>query len=156
MYQHQYPAYDLHLVFTGEKVGNPSILVDSIRQMEMDKRIHFTGFLPGDELEMIWNQAYFLVYPSLFEGFGIPLIEAMRYKKPILASNVTSIPEVAGEAALYFDPRKPGQIVNALRRIMEDKNLYDQLVKKGQEQLKKYDTNEMANRYFEILHNATP
>ena len=122
--------------------------------MGMEKKIHFTGFLPGDELAVIWDQAYFLVYPSLFEGFGIPLIEAMKYRKPILASDVTSIPEVAGDAALYFDPKKPDQIVDALRNIMEDKNLYDQLVERGQQQLKKYNTDEMVGQYIAILEQA--
>jgi glycosyltransferase involved in cell wall biosynthesis len=154
MYQHRYPAYDLHLVFTGEKIGNHGILADSIRQMGIEKKIHFTGFLPGDEIAVIWEHAYFLIYPSLFEGFGIPLVEAMRYNKPILASHVTSIPEVAGDAALYFDPKKPEQIVDALRSILEDKSLYKQLVERGQQQLKQYNPSEMEDRYLAVLHQA--
>jgi glycosyltransferase involved in cell wall biosynthesis len=154
MFLKKYPIYDLHLVLTGEPIGNNEILNDSIRQMGIDNRVHFTGFLPGEELAVIWSQAYFLIYPSLFEGFGIPLVEAMRYKKPILASNAASIPEAAGEAAIYFDPKRPDQIVDALQRIMEDTNLYESLVKKGQEQLKKYDPDEMVDRYMQLLHKS--
>jgi glycosyltransferase involved in cell wall biosynthesis len=154
MFHQQYPAYDLHLVLTGEQLGSHDILVDSIKQMGIVDRVHFTGFLPGGELAAIWKQAHFLIHPGLFEGFGIPLIEAMRYEKPILASNVTSIPEVAGDAALYFDPRKPGQMVDTIRKIMEDRNLYERLVKRGREQLRKYDIEEMVNRYVEVLQQA--
>ena len=154
MFSKQYPAYDLHIVFTGEPVGNHAILKDSVRRMGIESRVHFTGFLPEEELAVIWSEAYFLIYPSLFEGFGIPLIEAMSYGKPVLASNTTSIPEVAGDAALYFDPRKPDEIVDALRRIMEDNSLYTLLVNKGQEQLKKYNFDEMVNRYLDVLEEA--
>ena len=154
MFQKQYPAYDLHLVLTGAPIGNNEILNDSVKQMGIDNRVHFTGFLPEEELAVIWSQSYFLIYPSLFEGFGIPLVEAMRYKKPILASNVSSIPEVAGNAAIYLEQKKPGQMVKAMRTIMEDSVLYDSLVKKGQEQLKKYDPDRMVESYLQILHKV--
>jgi glycosyltransferase involved in cell wall biosynthesis len=151
----KYPAYDLHLVLTGAPIGNDEILNDSIKQMGIDNRVHFTGFLPGEELAVIWSQAYFLIYPSLFEGFGIPLVEAMRYKKPILASNVASIPEVVGEAAIYFNPKKPDDIVDSIHKLMKDRSLYDLIVKKGQEQLKKYNIDEMVYKYSEVLYNAS-
>ncbi|MGD2090142.1 MAG: glycosyltransferase [Candidatus Aminicenantes bacterium] len=156
MFQKKYPADDLHLVLTGAAIGNNAILTDSITQMGIGNRVHFTGFLPEEELAVIWSQAYFLIYPSLFEGFGIPLVEAMRYKKPILASNAASIPEAAGDAAIYFDPKKPDQIVNAIQKIMEDTHLYDSLVEKGQEQLKKYDPDKMVDCYLQLLHKSSP
>jgi glycosyltransferase involved in cell wall biosynthesis len=155
MFQKRYPEYDLHLVLTGAEIENDKILKDSITQMGMNQRVHFTGYIPEDHLAVIWSQAYFLIFPGLFEGFGIPLVEAMRYKKPILASNATSIPEVAGDSALYFDPKKPDQMVDSIHRIMKDRSLYDELVKKGQEQLKKYNMDEMVDSYMDILHKAS-
>lgn len=153
-FQKQYPRYDLSLVLTGESIEGDKILLDSIKQMGLEDKVRFTGYLPEKEFAELWQHSYFLIFPSLFEGFGIPLVEAMRYKKPILASNVTSIPEVAGSAAVYFDPKKPDEIAAALNRIMMDKSVYKSLVKKGEEKLKEYNFQEMVKSYIKILHQA--
>lgn len=154
MFQNKYPRLDLHLVLTGEKIAGDEVLSSAVEGMGIGDRVHFTGYLPEKELAAIWHCSHFLVFPGLFEGFGIPLVEAMRCKKPILASHATSIPEVAGDAAVYFDPKKPDEMVNAFYRIMTDRKLYDSLVKKGQKHLKKYDFEKMVDRYLHILHTA--
>lgn len=154
MFTKQYPNYNLHLVLTGEKIENNRILEDAIKQMELGERIHFLGYLSEDELAVIWYGSHFLIFPSLFEGFGIPLVEAMMYGKPIITSKVTSIPEVVGDAALYFDAKKPDDIVNALCEIMSNNELYNLLVARGKERLKLYGFDSMVERYLEILHQA--
>lgn len=154
MFTKQYPDYNLHLVLTGAKIENNKILDHAINQMGLAERIHFLGYLPEEELTVIWHNSHFLVFPSLFEGFGIPLVEAMIYNKPIIASNVTSIPEVAGDAAYYFNPSNPDEIVNALYRIMQDKYLYDSLIEKGRERLERYDFDKMVDSYISVLHTA--
>jgi len=152
LFQKRNPQLELHLVLTGADVGNNKILTDSVNQMKLSRHVHFTGYLSEEELSVLWQHAHFLIYPSLFEGFGIPLVEAMKYKKPVLASNVTSIPEVAGDAALYFDPKKPEEIFNSITRITTDNSLYQTLVQKGQERLKKFNYKKMATQYIGIIH----
>ncbi len=154
MFTKQYLNYDLHLVLTGAKIENNKIIDDAVKQMGLGEKVHFMGYLAEEELSAIWHGSHFLIFPSLFEGFGIPLVEAMMYGKPILASNVTSIPEVAGNAAIYFDPRKPDEIVDALKRLMESEELYNNLVHEGQKQLMKFDFNDMVDQYITTLHKA--
>jgi hypothetical protein len=154
MFTKQYPNYNLHLVLTGEKIENNRILDDAIKQMELGERIHFLGYLSEEELAVIWYGSHFLIFPSLFEGFGIPLVEAMMYGKPILSSNLTSLPEVAGDAAIYFDPKKPDEIVSAICEIMKNEELYNLRVSRGKERLKFYNFNSMVERYLEILYQA--
>jgi glycosyltransferase involved in cell wall biosynthesis len=154
MFNRRYPRYDLHLVMTGAVIENDAVLKDALEQMKLVDRVHFLGYLDEDELAAVWSRAYALIFPSLFEGFGIPLVEAMMFGKPIIASNSTSIPEVAGEAALYFDPKKPGEIVNCLAELVEDRTMYDSLVAKGQDQIKKFDFNRMVDEYLAVLHKV--
>jgi len=151
---HKFPQYDMHMVLTGSSLKNEFSLRKVCRQMGLTDRVHFLGYLNEEELAAVWAQAHFLIFPSLFEGFGIPLVEAMMYGKPILASNVTSIPEAAGEAALYFDPRKPDEIAEAMRQIMSDEGLYRRLVEAGRKQLERYRYEDMVEQYLEVLHRA--
>lgn len=147
-------SYDLHLILTGATIESDTIIKDAMEQMKLDDKVHFLGYLREDELAAIWSGSYALIFPSLFEGFGIPLVEAMMFRKPILASTATSIPEVSGDAALYFDPRRPDEIVDCLAKIMEDKGLYDSLVTKGQARLKNFDFDQMVDGYLSVLHKA--
>ena len=82
--------------------------------------MHVLGFVPRADLPALYAGAACLVFPSLFEGFGIPLVEAMLVGCPIAASNATSIPEVVGDAAILFDPRDPADIARAIAAIVRD------------------------------------
>ncbi|MBM7866611.1 glycosyltransferase [Heliobacterium gestii] len=147
----RHPDSDLHLVFTGcLREDNPEI-DDAIRQMGLQERIHFLGYLTESELTTVLHHCDFLVYPSLFEGFGIPVIEAMAVGKPVLCSNRTSLPEVGGDAAYYFDPRIPASIEEAIDRISTDETLREDLVRKGHRQAKKYPREAMINGYLQVL-----
>jgi glycosyltransferase involved in cell wall biosynthesis len=116
MFLSRNPDNKLDLVFTGALEGLEKELKRAVEQMGLKERVHFLGFLPQEKLETVWFGCEFLIFPSLYEGFGIPVLEAMSIGKPVLCSNSTSLPEVAGKAALYFDPRKPGDIVSCLER----------------------------------------
>ncbi len=154
IFRKKFPHYDLHIVLTGSFLQKEASFKKVCSQMGLLERVHFLGYLREEELAAVWQQAHFLIFPSLFEGFGIPLVEAMLYGKPILASNVTSIPEVAGAAALYFDPRKPDEMAAALGQIMGDEGLYRRLVEEGQKQLEKYRYEDMVEQYLGVLHRA--
>jgi len=154
MFTKRYPDHNLHLVLTGAELARYGIVENAVRQMGLADRVHFLGYLNEEELSAVWRGSLFLIFPSLFEGFGIPLVEAMRYRKPIIASNVTSIPEVAGDAAIYFDPKKPDEMVQSLRKITNDESLRRRLVAKGKKQLRHYNFDHMIDKYIRVIHQT--
>jgi glycosyltransferase involved in cell wall biosynthesis len=93
--------------------------------------VRFLGWVTGAEIEGLWGIARAFVFPSLYEGFGLPVLEAMARSVPVACSNASSLPEVAGEAALLFDPRDQPAIADALERLLRDESLRDQLRARG-------------------------
>lgn len=118
----------IHLVFTGS--SSPE-LASWIESLNMGSRIDFTGRIAEEKLPGLYRGAEALVFPSLYEGFGLPLVEAMACGTPVITSNVTSLPEVAGDAAVLVDPTSVEQIASAMERIVSDASLREQLRGKG-------------------------
>lgn len=112
------------------------------------------GRLPQDELYAVMASSYALVYASLFEGFGIPVIEAMRCKVPVICSNITALPEVGGNAVLYVDPYSVSSIANAYDALVSNQNLREDYVKKGFCQQEKFDWDKAANATWHILERS--
>lgn len=154
MYLARNPGRVMDLVFTGALDDAQRDLRQKVRRMGLEHRVHFLGYLPDDQLIAVWQGCSFLVFPSLYEGFGIPVLEAMQFGKPVLCSNVTSLPEVAGEAALYFDPRKPAEIVQCLERVIGNRELTADLVKRGNERLSLFQPQAMVKRYLHFFEEA--
>ena len=152
-YVARHPDSEMDLVFTGALDDTRRDLQDKVRSIGLDGRVHFLGYLPEDQMSAVWEGCSFLVFPSLYEGFGIPVLEAMQFGKPVLCSNVTSLPEVAGDAAIYFDPRKPDEIVQGLEKIIGNKELCRILVQRGYERLSYFQPQEMINKYLEHFEN---
>lgn len=129
-----------------------SILKD-IGCTEIRKDIVMTGYVPNSELPAIINQCKVFLYPSLRESFGIPILEGMACGVPVVTSNTSSMPEVAGDAALLVDPAKPKEIVAAVERIIADDALRAELCKKGIERAKLFSWTNMASEYLKLyLH----
>jgi glycosyltransferase involved in cell wall biosynthesis len=105
---------------------------------EKGKRVFFTGYLPQACVEKYFQQADAYIFPSLSEGFGLGVLEAFYYNIPLLCSNMTSLPEIAGEAALYFNPYDTEEMAGAIARFYSDQHLRDDLVSKGRERLKAF------------------
>ncbi len=99
----------------------------------------FLGFVPDDELSALYRQAAWFVFPSLYEGFGLPAVEAMANGCPVLAARAASIPEVCGDAALYFDANDPASLADALRQAARDPQVRARLVAAGHERLARYN-----------------
>jgi glycosyltransferase involved in cell wall biosynthesis len=154
MYVSRYPKSQVDLVFTGALDEAQHKLRDNIRRMGLEERIHFLGYLPEDQLTAVWHGCSFLVFPSLYEGFGIPVLEAMQFGKPVLCSNVTSLPEVAGDAALYFDPRKPEEIVQCMEKIVGNRKLCADLIKRGYERLSYFQPEPMVRQYLQCIEDV--
>jgi alpha-1,3-rhamnosyl/mannosyltransferase len=110
------------------------VLVDlhsSCRHLFESGRVRMIGVVPGDDLPALYSGAEALLYPSLIEGFGLPVLEAMRCATPVLTSNMSSLPEVGGDAALYVDPRRPDEIAAGLHRLFSRPELRAALVARG-------------------------
>ena len=151
MYLSRHPDSRLDLVLTGALDEARNSLQDKIRRMGLAGRVHFLGYLPENQLSSVWRGCSFLIFPSLYEGFGIPVLEAMEFGKPVLCSNSTSLPEVAGNAALFFDPRKPAEIVECIEKITVGNSLYHDLVTRGYENLARYRWQDMVEKYLNCI-----
>jgi glycosyltransferase involved in cell wall biosynthesis len=101
----------------------------TVARCGMDGRIDFTGFVPDADLAYLYNRAYVLAQPSLMEGFGLPPVEAMACGTPVLASTAGSLPEVVGDAGIFFDPTDVAAIAGALRQIFADPAGRDELAR---------------------------
>lgn len=112
--------FDGELVLTGVATSAKDALLTQIAELGLRDRVRILGYLPYDKLPVIYNLARLLVFPSLFEGFGIPPLEAMACGCPVVCSNVTSLPEVGGDAAGYFDPTSPEEIAACISRLWND------------------------------------
>jgi alpha-1,3-rhamnosyl/mannosyltransferase len=99
---------------------------------EIAGQIRFTGYVTDRQLAACYSGATVFAFPSLFEGFGIPLLEAMAHGVPVVCSNAGAFPEVCADAALYFDPLDVDSMADALRRVVTDSELRLELVRKGQ------------------------
>jgi len=116
----------------------------------------FAGYLPDSEYAGLLWSSLALVYPSLYEGFGMPLLEAMAAGKPVLCSKATSLPEVAADAAILFDPRKPREIAEAIACLANDPKSAPELVARGSQRVRSFGgPREMANRYLQVFQEAT-
>jgi len=147
----EYIREDYQLIVTGEKKGTYNNLLTKASKTCLANDIVFTGFVPEKEMPMVINAASLFVFPSLYEGFGIPLLEAMACGTPILASNVSSIPEVVGGAALLFDPYNINEMANAIDRAVTDKDLRQKLVQRGFERIKKYSWENTAKEILGVF-----
>lgn len=148
---------DLKLVVVGKTTGqgrNAWMFEDILKkpqQLGIEDRVIFTGFAPTEDLPYLINgaQAYLLV--SLYEGFGIPLLEAMACGVPVIASNVSSMPEVVNGAGLLVDPHSVDQIEQAIRTIITDKKLRQKKIRLGLKQSEKFSWNKMAKTVLNVL-----
>lgn len=113
-----------------------------------------TGYLPAEELASTVGSAYALVYPSLWEGFGIPVLEAMRSGVPVLCSGNSAMPEVAGDSALYFDPLQPEDIARQMSRVFRDESERDSLVRLGLARSEAFSWDASASRVRRVLADA--
>jgi glycosyltransferase involved in cell wall biosynthesis len=126
----------------------------AILQDTLGSGLDVRGALPIDDLAAAYRSAHVLAFPSLFEGFGIPLVEAMAAGLPIVSSDATCLPEVAGEAALYADPRSPDQWTEALNLVLTDSTEADRLAAAGIRRLRAFDWSQSARVVDQALREA--
>jgi glycosyltransferase involved in cell wall biosynthesis len=137
---------DFALVLTGMAMQDSEGLAQLITRLGLDGAVHMLGYLPYEQLPGVYRAAYALVFPSLFEGFGIPLCEAMAAGCPVVASRTTSIPEVAGPGALYFDPEDTRSIAACMTHLIENPDERARLTAAGIERARLFSPELMARR----------
>lgn len=129
----------LKLIFSGADQEGSNEVKKLCERLKLTNRIKILGYISKDDLPVLYRKAFGMVFPSLFEGFGIPLLEAFRWGTPVLAADNTSIREVGGDAALYFSGESVESIENALIEFIGNKKLRNHLSEKGSVRLKKFD-----------------
>jgi glycosyltransferase involved in cell wall biosynthesis len=138
----------VHLVLTGK----PTVeLTNCLERHHVAPRVHFVGAVPEAKLPSLYHSAEAVVFPSLYEGFGLPVLEAMACGTPVVTANVTAMPEVAGGAALLVDPTSVEQIAVAIEQIISDTSLRAQLREKGLVRATQFSWTRTAAKVHEML-----
>jgi len=148
-------AEEIKLVCSGAPGERQDQLRRAAKNIGISQRVILPGYLPKEELAVLMSNCSGVVFPSLYEGFGLPIIEAMAAGIPVACSNTTSLPEIAGDAAILFDPRAPTQIARAMVALSEDTSLRRQLIEKGLIRASEFsDSERMAKEYLELLQKT--
>jgi len=134
--------------------NSDSVTAQLVHELKFNERVIFAGFIPEIELPSYYRGALALVYPSLYEGFGLPPLESMACGTPVLTSNVTSLPEVVGDASIMVDPYNVEAIAHGIERIVEDKVLRNQLQVRCLNQAKKFTWERTAKLTQQVLEQA--
>lgn len=142
------------LVIVGRMAWQTEEIEEAKRRMPYKEDVIWLGYKSVEELSKIMGAAYALVYPSLFEGFGIPIIEAMACDVPSIVSNTSSMPEVAGTAALLCDPHNPKDIAEKMSMIYKDEHLHRQLSANCHKELQRFDWDKSAEQIWKIIEEV--
>jgi glycosyltransferase involved in cell wall biosynthesis len=140
-----------HLVLTGSKSWKDQSVYETIEALGSRGRIAQLGYVEEQDMPALYTLADTYVYPSLYEGFGLPVLEAMQCGCPVIASNATSIPEVAGEAALLIDPLDVGGMAAALRRVLVDRPYRETLIAAGLHRARLFSWRRCAETMLEVI-----
>ena len=144
----------IDLVLTGFPAPNGCPVEMKAREHGVGEQVHILGHIPTEDLADLYCRARILVFPSCFEGFGIPLLEAMACGCPVAAANVTSIPEVVGDAAVLFDPESPAAIAHAVGQLWRDQDLRRLMSERGKRRAAAFSLDGMAQLHLRAFDQA--
>jgi glycosyltransferase involved in cell wall biosynthesis len=143
--------FDCQLVLAGGQLWEAQELIDLVGERTIFERIALTGRIPDSDLALLYRQADLFVMPSLYEGFGLPVLEAMASGTPVISSNRSSLPEVAGNAAVYFNPDSAEEIAHAIEQVLTDSALREDLVEQGLNRAKQFSWDDCARKTLAAL-----
>jgi glycosyltransferase involved in cell wall biosynthesis len=151
--QELYP--DLKLMIIGDELSKHPDLRRTVVRGGVQNDVRFLGFVPIEVLRIFYDVAKVFVFPSLYEGFGLPPLEAMAHGTPVLTSNTSSIPEVVGNAAVLVNPENVFEMMRALQRVLLDQSLREKMRQRGYEQVKKFSWDRSAEEVLAGYHEVT-
>lgn len=141
------------LVLGGKKDTRFVILDEEIKKNNLEKNVILTDFISQEEKVALYKRAQAFLFPSLYEGFGLPVLEAQSLGVPLLTSNISSLPEVAGDGALFVDPYNIESIAEGMEKIAFDEQLRNDLIKKGRNNCKRFSWEKSAQKILDIFQN---
>lgn len=144
---------DFKLVIVGKKGWKFDSIEEALKQYKLENEVIFPGYLEDSELQKVYRLATVFVFPSLYEGFGIPPLEAMLSGCPVVSSNVASLPEVIGEAGLLIDPRNALKIADAVSSLITDEHVRNTLIEKGKANAARFSWEESAKKALEVFNS---
>jgi glycosyltransferase involved in cell wall biosynthesis len=150
--QGQYP--DLKLIIIGDELSKHPDLRRTVIRSGVQNDVRFMGFVPIEMLRLFYDAAKVFVFPSLYEGFGLPPLEAMAHGTPVVTSNTSSLPEVVGNAAVLVNPENVFEIMRGLNRVLLDQAVRDKIRERGYEQVKKFSWETSARRIIEAYQSV--
>ena len=145
---------DFKLIIVGKKGWLYENIFEKVKTMNLEKKVIFTDHVSDSELIWLYKNAFCLVLPSLYEGFGIPILEAMSNNCPTLISMNSSLPEVGGEASIYFDPKSSEDLLEKMVTLYENKGLRKELITKGKKRVKLFSWKKMAEQTLEAYEEC--
>lgn len=151
----QHPVYrDLRLIIIGDEISQHPSLRRAVIKTRVEKLVRFLGFVPIETLRVFFQAASAFVFPSLYEGFGLPPLEAMASGTPVVTSNVSSLPEVVGDAAVLVNPENVFDIARGIRDVLVDERLRADLVQRGYDQVRRFSWATAARQVLEIYREV--
>jgi len=145
----RYP--DLKLYLVGRKGWLYESIFRKVEELNLKKNVIFTGYISNSHLDYLYKHAEAFILPSLYEGFGLPLLEAMSRNLPVLSSNTASLPEIGGNACLYFDPTSSEDIKDKIIELLTNRTLQQHLVKKGKERVQLFSWEKCGEETLKII-----
>ena len=151
----RFAIYDLRLVIAGGKGWLYEDIFAAVERLGLEGKVIFPGFIADEDLPALYNLADLFVFPSLYEGFGLPPLEAMACGTPVVSSDVSSLPEVVGEAGLMVEATDTEALAEVMKRVLEDNVLREEMIAKGLEQARQFTWEKAALKLlglYEALH----
>ncbi len=145
---------DLKLIIIGDELSKHPDLRRAVIKSRVQNDVRFLGFVPIGVLRIFYDLAKIFVFPSLYEGFGLPPLEAMAHSTPVVTSNTSSIPEVVGDAAVMVNPENVFEIAHALHRVLLDQTVREKLKSRGVLQAQKFSWDESVRRMLAVYHEV--
>ena len=124
------------------------------KKFGIEDKVKFLDFVTDEELQALYKNALCFILPSLYEGFGLPVLEAMQNGCPVITSNISSLPEAGGDAALYVDPQDVNDIADKIQKVISNQKLRDDMMEKGYKQVKKFSWEKTARETLKALEEV--